>query len=49
MVVCMRGGIQYSVNCITIKCHMNLAFPVIWDPDKGGSSDPIGIGAVDVK
>jgi hypothetical protein len=28
---------------------MNLSFPRIWEQDKCGSSDPIGIGALVVK
>ena len=32
-----------------IKCHMNLSFLLIWEQDECGSSDPIGIGALDVK
>ena len=37
------------VNGTMSKCHMNLAFPFIWEQDKYGSSYPIGIGALDVK
>jgi hypothetical protein len=42
-------GIQQSVNGTRVKCHMNLSFPVIWEPDECGSSHLIGIGALDVK
>ena len=32
-----------------MQVDMNLAFPLVWEQDKCGSSDPIGIGALDVK
>ena len=48
--VFVRGrGLEYTVIAVMMQVDMNLAFPVIWEQDKCGSSDPIGIGALDVK
>ena len=49
MVFCMTRGIHYTVKAMMMQVDMNLSFPVIWEQDKCGSSDPIGIGALDVK
>jgi hypothetical protein len=49
MGVCKLQGIQYTVQAMMMQVDMNLALPVTWKQGECGSSDPIGIGAIDVK
>jgi hypothetical protein len=49
MVVCMRRGIKSTVKATRMKVDMNLSFPRISEQEDCGSSDPIGIGALDEK
>ena len=49
MVFCMRRGIKSTVKATRMKVDMNLSFPRISEQEDCGSSDPIGIGALDEK
>ena len=42
-------GYNSLLKGVMMQVVMNLAFPLIWEQDKGGSSDLIEIGRLDVK